>query len=301
MSQKLVVVLGATGTQGGSVVAALLKQGAYSIRAVTRSLDAPAAKELKDKGVEVVSGSLMDKSSLGKAFEGAYAVFGVTIPFTQDDEELQGRNIVDAAHESSVPLLVWSSLPSATEASYGKLTAIHHFDKKNAVDKYIATTGQPTVVIHTGWFAENLLKLDILKPDPLNRDKWTVACPIVRPEAKMGSIWIGGDLGNIVLAIINHWENESWRQRLVKEPVVAAPYDISGHEIVHLLKSVTGKDVTYVQVRDVPDELKLAYSFADQGFYRFPQSSILEELGVKPHSYTEFVREVVAPYMQSAQ
>jgi len=49
MANKLVVVLGATGTQGESVVSALLKHGAYAIRGIMRSPTAPAAKALESQ------------------------------------------------------------------------------------------------------------------------------------------------------------------------------------------------------------------------------------------------------------
>ncbi|KZO94770.1 NAD(P)-binding protein [Calocera viscosa TUFC12733] len=243
MSQKLV---GATGTQGSAVVTALLKHGEYTIRAITRSPDAPAGSALKAKGVDVVSANLADKDSLIKAFESAYAVFGVTIPFTEDNEELQGRYIVDASKASKVPLLIWSSMPSASELSDGKYTTIQHLDQKSAVDKYISTAGQPTVIIHTGAFAENLLNMYELKRDPINPNKWSIGYPNLRPEVKTSGIWIGGDLGNIVVAVIDHWENESWRQRLTNEPLIAAPYEISAKETVDIItKSEHGSIAVY--------------------------------------------------------
>ena len=52
MSQsKLVLVTGATGNQGGACVDALLSRG-HRVRALTRNSDSPAAKRLRDRGVE---------------------------------------------------------------------------------------------------------------------------------------------------------------------------------------------------------------------------------------------------------
>lgn len=54
---KLLVVFGATGNQGGSVVNAVLQDPVlgkeFKIRGVTRDVSKPAAKELEAKGVEV--------------------------------------------------------------------------------------------------------------------------------------------------------------------------------------------------------------------------------------------------------
>ena len=65
MDEKLkVLVIGATGNQGGSVVQALLPKG-HSIRTLTRNPDSPAAKQLVEQGVEVLKGDFSDPDSLG--------------------------------------------------------------------------------------------------------------------------------------------------------------------------------------------------------------------------------------------
>lgn len=70
MSPKLIVVFGATGKQGGSVVDALLKSAeSYSVRAVTRNPNTDKARALAARGVEVVTGDLDHYNSLLKAFE----------------------------------------------------------------------------------------------------------------------------------------------------------------------------------------------------------------------------------------
>jgi len=302
MSNKLVVVLGATGNQGGSVIRALLQHGGYSICGITRNPDAPAAKALKDQGVKVISADLVDKDSLIKSFEGAYAVFGVTVPFTKDSEELQGRNIVDAAKAAKVPLLVWSSLPSATDTSKGKYTTIVHFDQKSEVDKYIATAGQPAVIVYTGGFAENLVKFQQLRQDATNPNKWNLIFPVLGADTHIPGIWIEKDLGSIVVGVIDHWEEKSLKERLTKEPIIAAPYTISPNEMVEILSRVTGKEVAYVQLSDVPEVQKAAYEWANEGFYTMTSDSkLLEELGVKTHTFEDYARAVVVPYLEAQQ
>jgi uncharacterized protein YbjT (DUF2867 family) len=59
MSQPLILVFGATGAQGGSVVDSLLKTGAYAIRAVTRNPQSENAQALAKRGVEVVQGDFV--------------------------------------------------------------------------------------------------------------------------------------------------------------------------------------------------------------------------------------------------
>ena len=103
---KLLVVIGATGKQGGSVISAVLAdpkaKAAFTIRGVSRSVDGKAAQALKAQGVEVVAGDLNDKASLVAAFKGAYAVYAVTdywqgAGMDMQKEIEQGKAIVDAA------------------------------------------------------------------------------------------------------------------------------------------------------------------------------------------------------------
>jgi len=104
MSTKLsVLVIGATGNQGGSVVQALLPKG-YSIRTLTRKPDSPAAKRLTEQGVEVIKGDFSDHDSLVKAATGVDTVYAMTTPFEAGtaEETKQGIAISDAAKKAGL-------------------------------------------------------------------------------------------------------------------------------------------------------------------------------------------------------
>ena len=66
---KLVVITGATGKQGGSVVNAFLRDPSFKVRAIARDPSSTAAKELAAKGVEVLHGDINDEETLVKAFK----------------------------------------------------------------------------------------------------------------------------------------------------------------------------------------------------------------------------------------
>ena len=78
MAKDKVLITGATGKQGGAVVEFLLSGDKVAIRALTRNPEAPAAKALAAKGVELAKGSLTDEGSLVAAMEGCSAAFLVT-------------------------------------------------------------------------------------------------------------------------------------------------------------------------------------------------------------------------------
>lgn len=74
----LVVVVGATGIQGGSVVRALAESHkAYRVRGLTRDASKPAAQELAKQGVEVHAVNLVleNAPAVKAAFKGAAIAF----------------------------------------------------------------------------------------------------------------------------------------------------------------------------------------------------------------------------------
>lgn len=77
-SAPLIAVVGATGTQGGSVVKALSESAKpYRIRAFTRDATKPAAQALAELGAEVVQVNLIveNRDEVFKAFVGADYAF----------------------------------------------------------------------------------------------------------------------------------------------------------------------------------------------------------------------------------
>lgn len=163
MSKKVLVVFGATGKQGGSVINSILEDpksaGQFSIRAITRDPSKPKAQDLIKKGVECFSADLEDRESLRAALEGAYAVFAVTNFWENPKAEVeiqQGKNIADVSKELGVQHLIWSSLLNVTKLSGGKLSKVAHFDSKAEVEEYIREIGVPATFFMPGFYMANI-------------------------------------------------------------------------------------------------------------------------------------------------
>src|SRR5262245_63405013 len=107
---KLIVVIGATGRQGGQVVRHLIKDG-WRVRGLTRKPESKKAASLKSLGAEVAQADLNDKNSLGPAFRNAYGVFNMQahVPGRVEVEIQQGRNVAEAAHQTGIAHLVYGS------------------------------------------------------------------------------------------------------------------------------------------------------------------------------------------------
>ncbi|OBK19249.1 NmrA/HSCARG family protein [Mycobacterium asiaticum] len=148
-----VLVLGATGGQGGAVVNALLERG-YPVRALVRRPDSPRVRRLSERGVEAVAGSLDDRSALGAAMRDVAGVFAVTTPFEAgpEMEVAQGRAIVAAAVDAQVPHLVFSSVAGADQHS-----GVPHFESKAIIEAELAASGLPYTITAPTYFYDNAL------------------------------------------------------------------------------------------------------------------------------------------------
>ena len=152
-AESPILVLGATGGQGGAVTAALLARQA-PVRAMVRRLGEPSVQRLTERGVEVMVGSFDDPAALGAAMKGAAAVFALTTPFEAgvDAEVGQGRAIVAAAGDARVPHLVFSSVAGADQH-----TGVPHFDSKAIIEKDVAASGLPYTITAPTYFFDNAL------------------------------------------------------------------------------------------------------------------------------------------------
>jgi len=175
---RTITVIGATGVQGGGVVSALLKDGSWKIRGVTRNPESEKAKTLASQGVEVVTADLDDTKSLIKAFEGSSAVYALTnfwehiFPRGAEEASMidykQGVNLANAASATaSLEHYIWATLPSGTKGSGGKCP-IPHTDKKAEVDVYIRDKfpelAKKTTFLWHGFYITNIAYLPMLQP-----------------------------------------------------------------------------------------------------------------------------------------
>ncbi|KAE8338044.1 hypothetical protein BDV24DRAFT_93849 [Aspergillus arachidicola] len=190
-SKKLIVILGATGNQGGSVADTFLRESEWHVRAVTRNPLSPKAQALAARGADVVKADLDDPSSLASAFEDAHVIFAVSDfwgvygdPANQakavavgqpanvwaaNHETQQLKDIIDAAAKvRSLERFVLSSLSDATKWSGGKYSHVYHFDSKAKAEAY-GREKQPelwakTSIFQAGYFLSNFVSNPITQP-----------------------------------------------------------------------------------------------------------------------------------------
>ena len=161
-----VLVIGATGNQGGATARALLDRG-VAVRALVRDTRSDKAQALKERGAELVIGNLDDAASLFAAAEGADGVFSIPYPdvtdLAGDAEVIRGRNVVEAARKAGVAQVVHSSVSGAGEFhrtqpgwAEGRWDQ-HYWESKAAIDEAVRTGGfERWTVLKPATFMENL-------------------------------------------------------------------------------------------------------------------------------------------------
>jgi len=244
-SAPLVAVVGATGTQGGSVIKALSESSTpYRIRGFTRDTSKAPAQALIKKGVEMIAVSLTveNKEEVFKAFEGAAFAFAMTDFWQHLDVEreiAEGKMLIDAAVSANVATLVWSGLSAAKKHSNGKYVHIDHFDGKATVTEYgknISGSKTRFVNVEAGLYMSNLSTSGA--PRKQEDGSFVLALP-VPADSTAPLLDTARDYG---LFVRKAFEGSQLRD------IYAFGEVISYAEIVKQLAEITGKNVTYKEV-----------------------------------------------------
>ena len=173
-ADKIVLITGATGRQGGAVVRHMLPRG-WKLRALTRNPDSGIAQELARLGVEVVRGDLEDSTSLDRAVRGSYGVYSVQDFWSVGArrEVQQGKNLADAAKKAGIAHFVYSSVGGAERNS-----GIDHWESKWEIEQHIRELNLPATILRPVGFMENYyidqVELGLLRGklvDPVRADQ----------------------------------------------------------------------------------------------------------------------------------
>jgi uncharacterized protein YbjT (DUF2867 family) len=275
-----VLVVGATGKQGGSVARRLLSRG-HHVRALTRKADSPAMMALVNLGAQVATGNLEDRASLTRAVDGVDAIFGMGTPFESgmDVEVTQGKHIADAA-KAAGKYLVYTSVAGADQN-----TGIPHFESKWKVEQHIKHIGATAAVIAPVYFMENALSFG---KEQLKEGVY--ACPM-RPDRKLAQVALA-DIAGFAVAVLED------KARFVGTRTDIASEELTGAQAAEVLARVLGRAVRYFQVpleavrQRGGDDLVKMYEWFEQVGYRIDPAALRRDFSeVGWHSYESWARE----------
>ena len=283
-NSRIIAVVGATGSQGGGLVRAILADPAsdFRARAITRKANGEKADALRKLGAEVVEADLDSEASLAKAFDGAYGAYCVTNYWehmTPAKEVSQAHNMAQAAKSAKVEHVVWSTLEDTRKrvplsdprmpTLMGKYK-VPHFDAKGDADAVFAEAGVPTTYLLTTFYWDNFVYFG-MGPKKGADGKYTITMPM--GNARLSGI-AAEDIGKCAYGIF-----KQGRQWIGKRVGIAGDH-VTGVQMAAAMSKALGKDVAYNMVS--PE--------AFRGF-GFPGA---DDLGNMFQYYTEFEKEFSA-------
>ena len=249
---KIIAVVGATGMQGGGLVRAILadKGTEYTVRALTRKVDSEKAKVLEEAGATVVAADLDQRDSVERAFSGAYGAFCLTNfweHFSPDRELAQARNMAEAARDTGVRHVVWSTLEDTRRwvpvidtrmpTLMGKYK-VPHFDAKGEADQIFRDLGVPTTFLLTCFYWDNFI---FFGTGPKKGADGKLALTLPLGDAKLPGIAVE-DIGKCALGVFKQGGSS------VGKTIGIAGEHLTAAEMATKLSKALGQEVRYNSV-----------------------------------------------------
>lgn len=180
---RVIVVTGATGLQGGSVVRCLLR-GGWRVSALTRSPQSERARALAALGAEVVQGDMDDPRSLARAFSGAYGVYSVQNPVISgiEGEINQGKNVARAARDAGIQHVVYASAGIGARGA-----GVPSWESKTVIEDYLKSLEIPLTILRPTAFMEIMTEKKFFPPV----STWNVMPALMGGEKKV--VWFAAD------------------------------------------------------------------------------------------------------------
>ena len=220
-----ILVIGATGAQGGGVARHLLADGRWTVRALTRNPQSSAARTLRDAGVEIAVGDLDVPSSLRRAMVMCHGVHGIASVQPHRGQAHRGHAlphglaIVDAAAAANVKHLVLqfgADTPLAPQQRWARLC------------------GVPTTFVRAAFHYEHLLHGALPRPAVDEQARGAGGTGDAAPLAAVSA----EDVGGVVAAIFAR------RREHVGRPVAVVCDVRPAHESADVLARTLGRPVT---------------------------------------------------------
>jgi uncharacterized protein YbjT (DUF2867 family) len=264
--KKIIAVVGATGSQGGGLVRAILAdpEGPFTVRALTRNAESGQARQLASQGVEVVEADLDDEASLRKAFDGAYGAFVVTNFWAQRTPEeekdrtraemelAQAAAAARAAKDAGLRHVVWSTLED-TRPHFERLGSdvstildsykVPHFDAKGEANSFFTELGVPTTFLQTTFYYESFL----VGQGPHRNENGELVLTNPMGGNKMALI-AADDIGKTALGVLRRGDE------FTGKTVSIAGSHATGEELAAKFTAVLGEEVVYRPL--TPDEVR---------------------------------------------
>ncbi len=260
--KKIIAVAGATGSQGGGLVRAILNDpnGGFVARGLTRNVNSAKAKELAKLGAQLVEANIDDVESLKRAFAGAYGAYCVTFfwdHFSPEREKAQATTMAKAAKHAGLKHVIWSTLEDTRQwvplsdnrmpTLMGKYK-VPHFDSKGEADHVFKDLGLPTTFLLTSFYWDNLIHFGM---GPKKGPDGKLAITLPMGDKKLPGI-AAEDIGKCAYGIFKKG------QEFIGKTVGIAGEHLTGAQLAAALTKALGQEVKY---NSVPPEVYRGFGF----------------------------------------
>lgn len=247
--KKIIVVVGATGAQGGGLVRAIQSDssGGFTARALTRDVNSGRAKDLAGLGAEVVAADVDDPESLKRAFEGAYGAYCVTFfwaHFSPEKEQAEARVMAQAAKHAGLQHVVWSTLEDTRQwipldddrmpTLMGQYK-VPHFDAKGEANQFFTDLGLPVTFLLTSFYWDNFIYFGM---GPKQGPDGALAITLPMGDKKLPGI-ASEDIGGCAYGIFKKGSE------FIGKTVGIAGEHLTGGQMAAALGKALGRDVRY--------------------------------------------------------
>jgi len=167
-SVRRILVTGATGKQGGSLIKAMSASPStppFELVALTRNVNSPSAQKLSQlPNVTLLQGDFGDVPAIFRNANGPfYGIFSVQTPLDPHKEEAEGKALAEEAAKNGVEHFIYTSADrGGTERSDRDGTPVPHFISKFNIEERLKTIATETnghmkwTIIRPVAFMENL-------------------------------------------------------------------------------------------------------------------------------------------------
>jgi uncharacterized protein YbjT (DUF2867 family) len=246
---RIIVVTGATGAQGGGLARAILADpsAGFRLRAITRNPASDQARALAAAGAELVSADLDNPASVEAAFEGAYGAYCVTNyweHFSPERELAQAANLAEAARRVGLHHVIWSTLEDTRNrvplddprmpTLQGRYK-VPHLDTKGEADAYFRDRGVPTTYLRTSFYWENFIHFGL---GPKTGPDGVLALTLPMGGAKLPGIAVE-DIGRSAFGILKLGHSA------IGETIGVAGEHLTGDEIAQQMAAALGREIRY--------------------------------------------------------
>ena len=256
--QKVIVVVGATGAQGGGLVRAIQADpnGGFRARAVTRNATSEKAQALAALGAEVVEADIDDEATIERAFTGAHGAFCVTFfwdHFSPERELTEARTMAQAAKRTGLQHVIWSTLEDTRRRvpldddrmpTLMEKYKCPHLDAKGEADATFTELGVPTTFLLTSFFWENFIYFGMA---PSRQADGTLAITFPLGDKKLPGI-AAEDIGKCAYGIFKAGS------AYIGKRVGIAGEHLTGNEMASAFSKLLGEPVRYNAVS--PDQYR---------------------------------------------